>query len=94
MLKFNSLPPTPETTDVDPLMIRTLAYGPEHGCINRVAEVAAAVVVANTTDLDAARGIGQKIGDEIAACEAFGAKAQADSTCFIARYNDLVTLWG
>lgn len=94
MLKFNSLPPTPATTDVDPLMIRTLAYGPENGCINRVAEVAASVVVAHAANVEVAREIGQKIGDEIAACEAFGKKAAADSICFMARYNDLVTLWG
>lgn len=49
MLKFNQIPPTAETTDVDPVAIRFLAYGVEDRCIDNVAEACASLVLANTT---------------------------------------------
>ena len=62
MLKFNQLPPTAETVEVDADVIRRLAYSIGDRCINNVAETCAAIIVANTSDLVEVAAIGDKIG--------------------------------
>jgi len=89
MLKFNQLPPTAETTEVDAREIRLLAYGIEDGCINSIAEVCAAIVLANTTDLSEIEAIGQKIGMEIAGSE-HSKYPEDDGEGFTYRYNNFV----
>ncbi len=83
MLKFNQIPPTAETTDVDPAIVRMLAYGIEDRCIHGVAEVCASIVLASTTDLGEVEAIGQKVGPG-------STRRKSDAECFVGRYNSMV----
>ena len=88
MIKFNQLPPTAATTEVDPEAIRFLAYGVEDRCMNGVAEVCAAMVVANTTDLAETMAIGELIGDVIKSSKVTS-KPEADGNSFTFRYTQV-----
>ncbi len=66
MLKFDQLPPTAAGTELDPGVVRTLAYEVEDRCINNVAEVCASIVVANSVDVAEIKAIGEKCGHTIA----------------------------
>lgn len=89
MLKFNQLPPTAETTDVDPAAIRWLAYD-VHGdrCLNGVAETCASIVVGHTTDMDEITAIGEKIGQAIADEPAYE-QQRGDASCFPRRFQEV-----
>ena len=90
MLKFNQLPPTAETTDVDPSAIRFLAYSVEDRCIYNVAEACASMVLANTTDMEEVKAIGDKIGQAIQSSP--GSRSpEADASCFVSRYDSMVS---
>ncbi len=90
MLKFNELPPTAETTDVDPSAIRFLAYGigddQQLRCINGVAEVCASMVIANTADMDEVVAIGEKIGESIEGSPD-SLYPRDDAAAFVSRYD-------
>ncbi|HTE58625.1 MAG TPA: hypothetical protein VK694_07865 [Verrucomicrobiae bacterium] len=89
MLKFNELPPTADTTDVDPAVIRWLAYD-VHGdrCLNGVAETCASMVVAQTADMDEITAIGEKIGQAIADAPAYEQQS-GDASCFPRRFQEV-----
>jgi|GEM_PF-4069249 len=91
MLKFNQIPPTAETTDVDPSAIRFLAHGIEDRCMNNVAEACASLVMANTTDMEDVAAIGEKIGREIRVSP-HTKYPHDDSSAFLSRYTRVVSV--
>ncbi len=69
MLKFNQIPPTAETSEINAKAIRGLAYevsGDRSRCINGVAEVCASIVVANVADTTEIIAFADKFADTIA----------------------------
>lgn len=92
MLKFDQIPhPTVAGTELDPGVVRTLAYGMEDRGINGVAEVCAAIVVANTTDIEVIKGIGEKAGQTIADSKK-SKYPEEDGGCFMDRFDKTVLL--
>lgn len=89
MLKFGQIPPTVEGTEIDPGVVRFLAYSVENRCLNNVAEACASVVIANTIDLEVIKGIGEKAGDTIAKSRR-SLYPRDDGECFTYRYDDVV----
>ena len=94
MLKFNAFPGTAQTVEVDPAMIRYLAYGDNnHGNIYSVAEICASTVYQNADNFPDIITIGEKIGDAIAASDE-SQYAIADSESFVWRYGMVIATLG
>lgn len=97
MLRFNQVPPTAETTDVEPSLVRFLAYGiGDHynlRCINGVAEVCASIVYQTADNFADIMAIGEKIGDTIAHSEE-SKYPEADAGGFVYRYAATVQALG
>jgi hypothetical protein len=87
MLKFNQMPPTAETTEVDVRAMRFLAYSVEDRCLNGVAEVCASMVVTNDAEPDEIAAIGEKIGQAIEAAPAYRHQ-ESDAVAFPRRYQE------